>query len=104
MGGILGGMSPRRRSPRSDPQEKTGYRIPRSLVLRVREAVEAGEANSQNEFVERALRRELRAAHKRRLYEAYEAAAADPEFMAEMIEVDRVWDVTTGDGLQDEDP
>ncbi len=103
LGGILGGMSPKRRSPQSDPLEKTGYRIPRSLVLRVREAVETGEAKSQNEFVERALRRELRAAHWRRLNEAYEAAASDPDFMAEMLEVAQVWDVTIGDGLRDEE-
>lgn len=103
MGGILGGMSPKRRSPPSDPLEKTGYRIPRSIVMRVREAVDAGEANSQNEFVERALRRELRAGHRRRLYAEYQAAAADPDFMAELLEVNRVWDVTTGDGLQGED-
>lgn len=72
--------------------------------MRVREAVEAGEAKSQNEFVERALRRELRAGRQRRLYDAYEAAAADPDFMAEMLEVDRAWNATTGDGPQDEDP
>jgi hypothetical protein len=73
-------------------------------VLRVREAVEAGEAKSQNEFVERALRRELRAAEKRRLYAEYEKAAADPDFMKEMLEETRLWDRTVGDGLEDEDP
>ncbi|MBM4184981.1 MAG: CopG family transcriptional regulator [Gemmatimonadetes bacterium] len=87
-----------------DPLEKTGYRIPRSLVLEVREAVESGEAKSQNEFVERALRRELRATHWRRLNEAYDQAASDPEFMAEMSEEARAWDVTVADGLRQEDP
>ena len=88
----------------TDPLQKTGYRIPRSLVLRVREAVEAGEAKSQNEFVERALRRELRATAQRRLYEEYDRAASDPEFMREMREEDRLWDRTVGDGLTDEEP
>ena len=96
MGGTLGGMA-------TDPLQKTGYRIPRSLVLRVREAVEAGEAKSQNEFVERALRRELRAADQRRLYDEYAEAASDPAFMAELLEVDRAWDSTVGDGLLAED-
>jgi Arc/MetJ-type ribon-helix-helix transcriptional regulator len=96
-------VSPKRRSPGHDPLEKTGYRIPRSLVLRVREAVETGEAKSQNEFVERAIRRELKAAHWRRLNEEYAAAAADPDFMAELLEENRIWDVTVGDGLEDED-
>ena len=103
MGGILGGMSPKRRSPPSDPLEKTGYRIPRSIVMRVREAVEAGEAKSQNEFVERALQRELRAGHQRRLYAEYEAAAADPDFVAELLDEDRVWDATVADGLSGEE-
>jgi Arc/MetJ-type ribon-helix-helix transcriptional regulator len=92
----LGGMA-------TDPLQKTGYRIPRSLVLRVREAVEAGEAKSQNEFVERALRRELRAAEQRRLYDEYARAAADPDFMGEMLEANRLWDRTVGDGLADSD-
>ena len=86
----------------TDPLQKTGYRIPRSLVLRVREAVESGEAKSQNEFVERALRRELRAGEQRRLYEEYANAAADPDFMKEMLEEDRLWDRTVGDGLTDD--
>ena len=91
----------KRRAGRDDPLQKTGYRIPSSVVAMVREAVETGEAKSQNEFVERALRRELRATHQRRLYEEYAAAARDPEFMEELITVDREWDVTVGDGLDD---
>jgi hypothetical protein len=97
-------MSPKRRSARADPLEKTGYRIPRSLALRVREAVDAGEAKSQNELVERALRRELRALEKRRLYEEYARAAANPEFMKELIEETELFDNAVGDGLEDEEP
>lgn len=92
----MGGMA-------TDPLEKTGYRIPRSLVHRVREAVEAGEAKSQNEFVERALRRELRATEKRHLYEEYARAAADTDYMQEMSEEDRLWDGTVVDGLTTEE-
>jgi len=84
---------------RDDPLEKTGYRIPRSVVTMVREAVEAGEARSQNEFVERALRRELRALEQTRLYEAYGAAAADASFMAEMSDTAAVWGLTDSDGM-----
>lgn len=87
----------------TDPLEKTGYRIPRSLVRRVRDAVEAGEAKSQNELVERALRRELRVIEQRRLYEEYARAAADPDFVNEMRAVDRLWDDTVDDGLADEE-
>jgi Arc/MetJ-type ribon-helix-helix transcriptional regulator len=103
MGGIIGGMTPKRRASPDDPLAKTGYRIPQSLVMRVREAVDAGEARSQNEFVERALRRELRAAYQRRLYSEYAEAASDPTFLAEMQEVHQEWDSTIADGISDED-
>lgn len=70
--------------------------------MRVREAVEAGEAKSQNEFVERALQRELRASHQRRLYDSYKEAASDPHFVAELLDEVRAWDATLMDGLADE--
>ena len=87
---------------RPDPLEKTGYRIPRSVVAMVREAVEAGEARSQNELVERALRRELRGIRQRRLYEEYARAAADPAFVENMGAEAAAWSAAAGDGL-DED-
>ena len=93
----MGGMN------RHDPLAKTGYRIPRSVVSLVREAVEAGEARSQNEFVERALRRELRVVQQRRLYAEYARAAGDPAFMAEMADTADRWEEADADGLA-EDP
>jgi len=85
-----------------DPLEKTGYRIPRSLVSMVREAVESGEAKSQNEFVARALRRELRAVQRRALYSEYAQAAADAGFVSEMTTVVEAFDETTLDGLEED--
>jgi Arc/MetJ-type ribon-helix-helix transcriptional regulator len=96
-------MSPKKRGSTDDPLQKTGYRLPRSLVMRVREAVEAGEAKSQNELVERALRRELAKSRTRRLYASYADAARDPEYATLMeIEAD-AWDRALGDGLADTD-
>ena len=86
-----------------DPLEKTGYRIPRSVVAMAREAVDAGEARSQNEFVERAVRRELRAVEQRRLYDEYALAAADAGFTADMERVERDFRPALGDGLGPED-
>lgn len=102
-GGRLGGMTPVPPPRRDDPLEKTGYRIPRSVVSGVREAVEAGEAKSQNELVERALRRELRAMRQRRLYEEYARAAADAAFMNDMVDEARAWSASVGDGLAEGD-
>ena len=96
-------MSSEPQTRRDDPLEKTGYRIPRSLVAMVREAVDAGEARSQNELVERALRRELRAIRQRRLYDEYARASADPAFMDEMAREASAWLAALGDGLAEED-
>lgn len=49
----------------------------------------------------RRVRREMPAARKELLRQAYAAAAADPAFLAEMAELDRAFDVTVGDGLTD---
>jgi Arc/MetJ-type ribon-helix-helix transcriptional regulator len=97
-------MTPRKRASADDPLEKTGYRLPRSLVMRVREAVESGEAKSQNEFVERALRRELSEGRQRRLYVSYADAAADPEYLAALGADAEAWDGTVADGLPDDEP
>lgn len=96
-------MSPKKRATADDPLEKTGYRLPRSLVMRVREAVESGEAKSQNELVERALRRELSEGRRRRLYASYADAAADPRYLAELGADDEAWDATVADGLPNGD-
>lgn len=95
-------MKPQTAGGRADPLEKTGYRIPRSVVAMVREAVEAGEARSQNELVERALRRELRSIRQRRLYEEYARAAADAAFVEDMGVEAAAWSVAARDGLDEE--
>jgi len=90
-------------SSRDDPLEKTGYRIPRSVVAMVRESVQAGEAKSQNEFVERALRRELRAVRRDKLYEEYASAAQDAAFNADMDAAVEDFDAALMDGLGEEE-
>ena len=97
-------MSPKKRASAEDPLEKTGYRLPRSLVMRVREAVESGEAKSQNEFVERALRRELSEGRQRRLYASYADAVTDPEYLADLGAEAEAWDAAVADGLPGGDP
>lgn len=44
----------------------------------------------------------LKELRRERLYAAYEEAASDPEYAAEMAEVDRDFDVAAADGLGDE--
>lgn len=82
-----------------DPLRKAGWQVRQSVVDAVREAVEAGAADSQNAFVERALIRELQELRRQRLYEAYAEAAADPAFMADMASTTAAFDATAGDAL-----
>lgn len=92
---------PNRRRSAADPPRKPGWQVRSSVADAVRQAVDEGAAESQNAFVERALVRELRELRRRRVYNAYAAAAEDPSFTAEMEEVTREFEPTAGDGLED---
>jgi hypothetical protein len=59
------------------------------------------EVEAETPRTKRRVRREMPAARKEQLRQAYAAAAADPAFLAEMAELDRAFDVTVGDGLSD---
>ena len=84
---------------KSDPRQKTGYQVRRSVVVAVREAVREGAAESQNAFVERALTRELEALRRDRLYAAYAEAARDPVFTKDMESTTAAYEPTAADGL-----
>lgn len=43
-----------------------------------------------------------RVRRRARLKQAYREAARDPVYQAEMAEIDRAFDVTVGDGLEDD--
>lgn len=97
--GTTRSRSRQRRPATSDPLRKTGWQVRQSVAAAVKEAVEAGAAESQNAFVERALVRELREIRRQRVYDAYAQAAADPVFMDEMRSITAAFETTTGDGL-----
>lgn len=59
--------------------------------------------NHPSDSVEAAIIQRLKEARRERPYKAYEEAAADPECVAEMSELDRDFDVTIADGLDEED-
>jgi hypothetical protein len=93
----------RRRSRYSDPLRKVSYQIRSSLAEGIRSAVAAGAAPSVNAFVEDAIIERLKELRRERLYAAYAEAAADPDYVAEMAELERDFDSTVGDGLSDEE-
>jgi hypothetical protein len=53
---------------------------------------------------DRFLRCERSRRRRARLYREYEEAAADPAYQAEMEELERAFDVTVGDGLDEDGP
>lgn len=92
----------RRRSRHSDPLRKVSYQIRSSIADGIRSAVDSGAAPSVNAFVEDAIIERLKELRRERLYAAYAQAASDPEYMAEMAELERDFDVATADGLSED--
>jgi Arc/MetJ-type ribon-helix-helix transcriptional regulator len=74
-------------------------RLHASVADAIRSLVDAGEAPSADAFIESAVVAELRERRRRAVYAAYEQAAADPVFIAEMGRVAREFDGAVGDGL-----
>lgn len=93
----------RRRLGNTDPLRKVSYQIRASVADGLRSAVEAGAAASVNAFVEDAIIERLKQLRRERLYAAYAEAAKDPEYAAEMVELDRDFDTTVADGLDDDE-
>lgn len=90
-----------RRRGRVDPFRKPGWQVPTSVANAVREAVAAGAAESQNALVEEALLRHLAELRREKLYAAYEEAARDEAFLADMRTISNAFDAAVPDGLGD---
>ena len=95
---IVSQQTSRRRSI-GEPVRKPGWQIRLSIADAVRRAVESGEAESQNAFVERAILRELRELRRARVYAEYAQAAADESFVRDMSSITTAFDVSASDGL-----
>jgi hypothetical protein len=79
---------------------KVGWQVSQSVAEAVKEAVEGGAAESQNAFVEDALVRRLKELRREKIYSAYEEAARDPAFMADMGSTSEAFNVAARDGLE----
>jgi hypothetical protein len=90
-----------RRRRGTDPLRKPGWQVRTSVADAVRQAVEAGMAESQNALVERAVLRFLAEKRREKLYASYAEAAQDPAFMADMRAVADAFETAVGDGLQE---
>lgn len=90
----------RRRSASSEPLQKMSFQLHASVADAIRAVVKAGDSPSANAFVEEAVKERLRERRRERVYAAYAEAAQDQKFMKEMLETDRIFDVTVGDGIR----
>jgi Arc/MetJ-type ribon-helix-helix transcriptional regulator len=90
----------RRRTASVEPLQKMSFQLHASVADAIRAVVKSGEAPSANVFVEDAVKERLRERRREKVYAACAEAAGDPEFMAEMLETDRAFDATVGDGMQ----
>lgn len=75
---------PRHRAATVGHRECVGFRLHAQVIKALRSAVAAGEAPSADDFVEGAIISALRALRRRQIYRAYEEAAQDPTFLADM--------------------
>lgn len=89
----------RRRRSGSINREKTSLSIRADVLEAAREVVHAGEAENLSAFVEAALEEKLQRTKRAALYNAYEAAARDPEFMRDMDSASAAFEPATRDGL-----
>lgn len=86
----------------ADRPKKVGWQVSESVVDAVKEAVADGAAESQNAFVEDAIRRRLKELRREKVYSAYEEAAHDPIFMEDMRSISEAFDGTVRDGFETE--
>jgi hypothetical protein len=66
-----------------------------------RTPTEASAPRAAEAPAKRRVRGEMSPLRREKLRQAYAEAAADPVFQAEMEEIDRAFDGTVGDGLED---
>lgn len=66
---------------------KVTYSLPEALLEDVRTVVRDGAAPSYSAFVEEALAINVRRAHEEQLSEAFQSAADDPDFLADVHHV-----------------
>lgn len=81
---------------------KKSFTLHADVVQAADAAVSAGEAENLSAFVEAAIQEKLRRTKRSSLYSAYQAAARDPEFMADMTSVAAQCDASSADGLSDD--
>jgi hypothetical protein len=92
---------PRRRRADSRTVKKT-FTLAEETVRRLGAAVREGDAANLSAYVEAAIEEKLRRSMREELYGAYQVAARDATFMADMRGVARDFRRAAADGLRDD--
>lgn len=92
---------PRRRRPDSKTVKKT-FTLAEETVRLLGAAVRAGDAENLSAYVEAAIEEKLRRSRRDELYDAYQAAARDAHFMADMRGIAKDFKRAVADGLRDD--
>lgn len=90
----------RRRTASDAPLRKYTVKMSGWVIDGIKNVVDAGEAPSASAFIEEAVRDKLRERRRAKLYAAYEEAANDPAFCADVEAEMKAFDVTLSDGLK----
>lgn len=80
---------------------KKSFTLHEDVVQAAEVAVQEGEAENLSAFFEAAVQEKLRRSKLAALYGAYQAAAQDAVFMAEMRAMTRQFEAISADGLSD---
>ena len=91
----------RRRARDEGPRVKASFTLHEQVINAVKTAVAEGHAENASAFVEDAVTEKLRRSRRAALYAAYEEAAQDAVFRADMEATARAFDVAAKDGLGD---
>lgn len=90
----------RRRSASDAPLKKYTVKMSGWVIEGIKNVVDVGEAPSASAFVEEAVRDKLRERRRAKLYAAYEEAANDPAYRADVDADMNAFDATLSDGLK----
>lgn len=79
---------------------ETTITLPADLLEATEKAVREGKAKSRNEFIARALRRELAAQKRAEIDAALAEMASDPEYQAEVLKLEAEFAVAQWEAFQ----
>lgn len=92
-------VSRRRRRQQEAPLRKASFTLHEDVLEAARIAVARGDAENLSAFVEQAVEEKLRRTRRAALYAAYDEAAGDPHFLADVDAAARTFEAADLDGL-----